>query len=393
MFESVNKSRVQVKHVNVTEARANFATILSDTAAHYIITKNNKPQRVIINFEDFKALQGLTDETEQAPEAAVFDEPSASDTDKSKRIKPAKAIKGIIAQQFELSQQQAVEPSFEDEDFSIDKIKALSPEEKLTYAAPITAAETAPLDVLEESPLEIAAFATEDAALTVEGDYFQNAEEPAGLEGAAAAPQEPVVADEPLAATEESPPADELVARTPEEEEYFRRYRKLYENHSQAPTVSEASWTMLPDPAPPRQSEAADTSAADEILRQQEEAYQQMRSELEAAAKAARAKAEEFIPPPAPEMSAPASTAEFRGWNDSFALSSGAIAPPIMESAPPPTASPVIDSAPADDGGSENLPSLQELLKELDKERLSGEEGEALDNKDIDDLISRITSD
>ena len=38
-------------------------------------------------------------------------------------------------------------------------------------------------------------------------------------------------------------------------------------------------------------------------------------------------------------------------------------------------------------------PSLKDLLRDLDKERLTGEEAKPLGVVDIDDIISRITSD
>lgn len=52
-----SKSGGKVKIINVTEARANFATVLSDGASSYVITKNNKPQRVIINYLEYEHLQ------------------------------------------------------------------------------------------------------------------------------------------------------------------------------------------------------------------------------------------------------------------------------------------------------------------------------------------------
>lgn len=375
MFDFTNKSNTKVRHINVTEARANFATILSDTTSHYIITKNSKPQRVIINFEDFEKLQGVEKRTEEGSSG----ETKTLEADKAKKTKPTKSIKGIIAQQFELSQHQTDEPALEDENFSIDKIKPLSPEEKKPRPEAM-GIEALSFDALEELLPDSGAIIVDEAVLADEGDYFQNADEPAERSPEAAEPT-PRTAEEILPTVAEQPVCTgESAARTPEEEEYFRRYRKLYENNNLI-TVPDVSWNTLPDPGLPRQHLAEDPGTAEEVLRQQEDAYQQMRSELGAVTN--KIEADELVIEPTPT-----SAAEFRGWNDSFAMSSGAIAPPQTSNEAPYASW----GADAEAGGA-GLPSLQELLKELDKERLSGEEGEPLDNRDIDELISRITSD
>lgn len=368
---------MQVKQINVTEARANFATILSDTENHYVITKNNKPQRVIINFEDFEKLQGVTKRTEEL----AVDEPRSWEADKTKKTNPAgtQSIKGIIAQQFELSQHQAAEPAIENESFSFDKIKPLSPEEKSHRPDLITEADAMPFDLLEEMPPEREGFVAGE--LVVEGDYFQNAEESAETELETAVIASPALDETLEEVGEQQVCTGEIATRTPEEEEYFRRYRKLYES-SGLVSAPQVLWETLPNPVRPHQREETDADDAEKILRQQEDAYQQMRSELDVAVVVNEAEREVFVVEPAL-----ASTTDFRGWDDSFAISSGAIAPQQE------LAADTLAQSQKKAGEGENLPSLQELLKELDKERLSGEEGDPLDNKDIDELISRITSD
>jgi len=54
MFEFEDSKLGPVKIINVTEARSNIAAIMMDKEFNYIITKNNKPIRVIINYEAYR---------------------------------------------------------------------------------------------------------------------------------------------------------------------------------------------------------------------------------------------------------------------------------------------------------------------------------------------------
>ncbi|MBF0104855.1 MAG: type II toxin-antitoxin system Phd/YefM family antitoxin [Deltaproteobacteria bacterium] len=56
MIEYTDKYLGKVRVLNVTEARASFAAVLSDHGYNYIITKNNKPLRVLIDYEDLEQL-------------------------------------------------------------------------------------------------------------------------------------------------------------------------------------------------------------------------------------------------------------------------------------------------------------------------------------------------
>lgn len=54
MFEFEDSKLGRLKVINITEARANIASIMNDEEFNYVITKNNKPVRAIINYADFK---------------------------------------------------------------------------------------------------------------------------------------------------------------------------------------------------------------------------------------------------------------------------------------------------------------------------------------------------
>lgn len=54
MFEFDDEKLGPVKVVNVTEARSSMASLMGDGDFNYIITKNNKPVRVVVSYETFK---------------------------------------------------------------------------------------------------------------------------------------------------------------------------------------------------------------------------------------------------------------------------------------------------------------------------------------------------
>ncbi len=79
MFEFVDDKLGRVKVINITEARASMATIMGDKEFNYIITKNNRPIRVIINYSTYKQNQA----------AGTFSKPL-------KNAEPKNNLKGLI---------------------------------------------------------------------------------------------------------------------------------------------------------------------------------------------------------------------------------------------------------------------------------------------------------
>ncbi len=54
MFEFEDEKLGRVKVVNVTEARSSMSSMMGDKETNYIVTKNNKPIRVVVSYETFK---------------------------------------------------------------------------------------------------------------------------------------------------------------------------------------------------------------------------------------------------------------------------------------------------------------------------------------------------
>ncbi|MBI2340407.1 MAG: type II toxin-antitoxin system Phd/YefM family antitoxin [Deltaproteobacteria bacterium] len=60
MFEFHDDRLGQVKVINVTEARSSIASIMADKDSNYVITKNNKPIRVIVSYDFYRQIQKNT---------------------------------------------------------------------------------------------------------------------------------------------------------------------------------------------------------------------------------------------------------------------------------------------------------------------------------------------
>lgn len=392
MFEFTDKTKKKIKVINVTEARGNFAAILSDNESHYIITKNNKPQRVIIGFEDFKRLQG-----EVAADLAESSAQEAATPDAGGPRKPrlSPSVRGMIAAQIELSQQNEKPAPEIPADFSLENVEAaprkLDENDFNDFQDASSGADETDLDTEENAQQPVISAPAQETAVLPEpqdfedgaggdgdGDYFDSGagEDDFALNPKVPAPtveesvidanREALIQDDGIvpspAVAKASPESEAPVARTPEEEAYYRRYRKLYEGYP--PTFSEIERKIptiaAPEAKPPRVF--------------QEPFFQP--------APSAPVNDPEPAAPP-PVVSKPS---EPRGFDDSFAMSLVSEDERRLLGMEPPE-----DSALAK--GDDGLPSLQELLRDLDKQRLTGEEPHPLDARDIDDIINRITSD
>lgn len=388
MFEFTDKTKKKIKVINVTEARGNFAAILADTDAQYIITKNNKPQSVILGFEEFKKLQGdLGGQTlpDQAVQMLSTTEEAPPEGAAPRKAKPSPSVRGMIAAQVELSQQNEKPQPEVPEDFSLESVAAAP---KNTTEDEKTTAEESGAAVLFAGEAELPAPQESEEAASVAGDYFDSdaeeavlvepelAEEKAELnappieaedvaESVARANRDALIQDADFYSTRPAPlEAESEPQRTPEEEAYFRRYRKLYEGY------------------PPVFSDEERKEPAFVI------------PEI----KPTRAVREE-----SPDMAAPLGASPW--WVREEASSSTASSGGAPERAGHLTTDdsdekarlssdrPAREEALPQVKADESLPSLQELLRDLDKQRLTGEEPHSLDARDIDDIINRITSD
>lgn len=59
MFEFEDSKLGRIKVISITEARSAIATIMTDTEFNYVITKNNRPVRAIINYDSYRKSQTL----------------------------------------------------------------------------------------------------------------------------------------------------------------------------------------------------------------------------------------------------------------------------------------------------------------------------------------------
>lgn len=376
MLEFTNKAKNRIKVINVTEARGNFATILSDTESSYVITKNNKPQRVIVNYDDFKRWQDA-----EGAALLLSAAPDAVEEDKNRQRRPkmSPAVRGMIAAQFEVSHQAEEKP-----------VRSEAPAGSLDAFLPLPA-EEAPsgdegvfLSAPPQEPDDVVAI--DDTTDLDTSDYFtdEQAEEDAAplpprnevLAGAADIAREVAAETRAAAAASNALVAaqardDGLVeapqGKTPEEQEYYKRYRKLYENFQYAPVFTERRTTRS----------APEDDINLEIL-SREAARETILNETPAT--------EDVLPPVA---TAPEASTDF---NDSFAMSLVSEEERRVLGVKPPEA-PNPESLAAAPTQEEGLPSLQQLLRDLDSQQLSGDESRPLDAKEIDDLINRITSD
>lgn len=249
MFEVLSKTGTKVKIINVTEARANFATVLSDRLASYVITKNNKPQRVIISYEEFEHLQNALGKdvlqnnikSEESSVSFIQEEPNESfvelptpavasviTTEKKRetktlatREKPNKAsqVKGLI--------QQRMGEALGEDYFGDSEIAAYGLEEEVgPLLSPDLISDELVQEVRETLQQESGQKSGEEVDLLI-----PVAQKEGGVEPPRAEP-------EIVAATK---------GQTPEQAAYFQKYRKLYEGRQ----VDIASESQTPEPQTP----------------------------------------------------------------------------------------------------------------------------------------------
>lgn len=292
---------------NVTEARANFADVLSDTHVSYVVTKNNKPVRAIIDYEDFVLLRKSqqSQNFSENLESDDFQQMGLPRPDRRQRSKSR--VRGLLDTHQELLKQKL---SFEE--------------------SPVSQ----PIEVKIQEETFVQKKAAVQSELPAE-DYFQSSDEdylisPDEIEmqgekpGTATRIEQPKV--EPPKVELPKPPQAPVVQKSPEEQEYFDKYKKLY------------------GAAEPEEE------LPEDLDRQVEERVEQLLK---------------------PKLSQPMTQPEIDVTQK-------------FKSDPKPAATP-----------QNNMPSLKDLLRELDNEKLSiidDDEELALDDE-IDDLIHRITQD
>lgn len=257
MFEYIDDRLGKVKLINVTEARANFSRLLSDMDSYYVITKNNRPQRVVINYDEFQELKtqfeaqqnqivkSSTEKNEQKVLSKSLSSSTAEEKSSNNVSKKSESrVKGLLAKQFEMAHAQTPE-SEEEQSFEGENLQSENPSslkmDSGDYFAIGEAEEDnfelpSPDDVFsdeEDSSQDFASHLIDDleSELTLPEDDFSSKED---SQKETATKNSQTYAAELDHKNEDDDFAKQSL--TPEEQNYYDKYRKLYESFEpQAP--------------------------------------------------------------------------------------------------------------------------------------------------------------
>ena len=260
MFGLVSKTGGKVKIINVTEARANFAAVLSDNDAAYIITKNNKPQRAIISYAEYERLNNQTTAEQMPTLKSVAPKKKPA---KIQKVDQGSSVKGLLKERMEM----LVEPAPEDSGTKIIADPQIQAETTESFSQTEIQQPMETLPVPEDSTdyfgdndsygLEEQIEQIKDLG-TVDEAELKNLEQALQKESGDEFGAESVAA-EPL-------------NMTPEEASYFQKYRKLYERRDgaapQQPVVVKAAPVKAPDivkARPQQQATQEKTSSQEEL--------------------------------------------------------------------------------------------------------------------------------
>lgn len=199
MLEIEDSKLGRIKFINVTECRTHISKIMTDTSCNYVITKNNAPIRVIINYDVFQSIQ----EGEKAKSVKVSDSKALLKglievTEKELKIQAAKrqrerVIDPGVLDPTTLGSTLMDVPGRKSDEISPSELTETSLADDLLGAPP-----TALLDDVEEAPPQ----------------SRQVTAEPTPVEPA---PAEPT-------------PAESVPTMSKEEADYFERFKKLYDS-------------------------------------------------------------------------------------------------------------------------------------------------------------------
>lgn len=193
MFEFEDSRLGKIKVISVTEARTAIATIMTDKSFNYVITKNNRPIRVIINYDTYRMHMAPL-----SPGKGLS--------------KPKGSIKGLIETR--------------DKELKDQVSRLESPPQEMRKAVGE--------ESIEAPPPEAAA-----PPLVMEPmERMESMEEPVPV---------PEMGAEPVPEPEVEP--DYFGARAnPEQSDYFARFRKLYESAPRPKYTPAAAETFRPPP-------------------------------------------------------------------------------------------------------------------------------------------------
>lgn len=120
MFEFEDAKLGKVKVVNVTEARSSMASIMNDRSASYVITRNNRPIRVILSYDKVGSLSAIDlskGVREATPSQALVERKTAEQSGRSDVIQK----RTPVAREAHQKSAEAARPK-DDEDHSISAL-------------------------------------------------------------------------------------------------------------------------------------------------------------------------------------------------------------------------------------------------------------------------------
>ena len=323
MFEFEDEKIGRVKVVNVTEARSSMATIMGDKETNYIVTKNNKPIRVVVSYETFK-------------KAISTINPTAARSAGNKTPELKDGLKGLIqSKEKDLKHQEAI------------ATKGRSTSAIIPKPDPEVVEVVEQVPAMELPVIELQDTGTDDSQPSWASQMFAEPTSSPDFPSTSATTTSTTA----TATTEISaPPTVEpvipyvTVNTPPPNGDYFNRFKKLYE----APRYDSLFQKTVSLP-----SEGAPSSTV-------------MSSPIESSES----------PITASVRTVPVQTA-----------SSSANISADRSATTPPTPNRRPNSARE---GASNLPSIQDLLSELEQEKLSGEDENGLSPNQVNQLLNRI---
>lgn len=341
MIEYVDESLGVVKVLNVTEARANFAAVLSDNSAQYVITKNNKPLRIIVSYADYLKLKEAIEAKGSWPVDRTI---VPADIAKNAHITVEEIKKKALKGRAEGRLKGLIETSLND----------IKPQASKTPVVPMNTAQADSLTTSQH--IEKINQMPAQTELATEADYF-----------AAMAPGEEGVSD----ADSDSQKA------VPQTAGIQQIMRQFVTEPDFSPTQKGGQKTTEPLPV---------KSAAKEDVSPQQSEYYKKYKKLYEAFETREPKAQETTPEIAsaeeqtPVQAKDEKIAKANYWDENTGLEGE----PIESK-----------NTGAGENGEGGLPSLKDLLRDLEEESLSDDVAEKknLGPKEIDDLINRITND
>ena len=347
MIEYHDDKLGKVKVLNVTEARANFASVLKDADFHYIITKNNRPIRIIVDFEEFERL------TSDVQGVESDYEPTNDFTKKLTGGKKAKnRVPGLLNKSYELTKKHEEEKAKEKKVHKPVTEDPYSPkalrERLLNQEQPVVE------QVEDETSLHIHS-PSENDIWSEDSDQLEEIT----INELLQEPPQDVAGD--------GPQVEELPSSS--QEEYFKKYQKLYSSN------------MADDPEPVGGTLPHESSQLEEELLKK------------------FSRPVDHAPPPPPRRKVSPSHSRTQKDEHEIQVKTEELPPLSVQQEIKPEervevqekASPKEAPGPQDD-----LPSLKDLLKDLEGETLSGDLGEGRDDlgdDEINDIIKRLTDD